>query len=325
MKYKIVWTNAKVYVVKEVAANVIQIQIKPETEAQFFSMGAHVDVAVVVNNQPETRSYSLVGKPNKDVYTIAVKKVEVSKGGSEFMWALKEGDRLQISQPMNHFELDRNHSQVLVLAGGIGVTPLLGMAQQLIEKHTPVQMIYLGASRKEMPYVNELEKLLTKDVLVYARDEQEKRYDFNALIASIKDDTTVYMCGPLGMMNTVRSLWVKYAKPVEDLRYETFAASGLFAPQKFKVKIPRFNLELEVKENESLLEVLNNAGAPVMFDCNKGECGLCTVDIISCSGEVDHRDFFLSDDQKSENTKLCSCTSRVVNGDIVIDTAYRGK
>lgn len=326
MRYKVVWGSAEVFKVHEVANNVIQVDIKPENDTQFYSMGAHIDVTVFVNNQPETRSYSLVGKPKKDnIYSIAVKRLKVSKGGSKFMWTLKKGDRLQISQPMNHFELARNHSRVVLIAAGIGVTPILGMAQQLIEKHTPLQMVYLGASIKEMPYIKELKDVLGKNIEVYAKDEQGRRYDFKKLIASVDANTAVYMCGPLGMMNAVRSLWEQKGYPTENLRYETFGASGLFAPQKFKVKIPRFNLEVEVDKNQTLLEVLNSAGAPVMYDCNKGECGLCTVDILSCSGEVDHRDFFLSDHQKEENTKMCSCTSRVVNGDIVIDTAYRGK
>ena len=91
------------------------------------------------------------------------------------------------------------------------------------------------------------------------------------------------------------------------------------------MSIPRFGLELVVGEHESMLDVLVRAGAEVLSDCQRGECGLCAVDVLACSGVVDHRDFFFSERQKGENKKLCACVSRVVNGDVVIDTAYRGR
>jgi ferredoxin len=84
------------------------------------------------------------------------------------------------------------------------------------------------------------------------------------------------------------------------------------------------NLDVMVDTHETLLSVLKNAGADLMSDCLRGECGLCTVDVLTCDGSIDHRDFFFSDHQKSENKKLCACVSRVVNGTLTLDTAYRG-
>jgi vanillate O-demethylase ferredoxin subunit len=90
------------------------------------------------------------------------------------------------------------------------------------------------------------------------------------------------------------------------------------------VNIPRFNKQIEVKENETLLHAMEAAEIDVMYDCKKGECGLCQVDILEYTGDIDHRDFFFSEAEKGENKKMCACVSRVANGNITIDTAYRG-
>lgn len=326
MRYRNIWAEAKVLSVQPVASNVLQIDIMPVEGTQAFTVGSHIDVSVLVNGLPEIRSYSLVGEHEAGKpYRIAVKRLQASKGGSAYMWSLKEEARLQVSQPMNHFELSSQNSKYILIAGGIGITPLIGMAKELAVKKAVVEMIYVGSEKKEMPFIDELKEYLGDSLIVHAKDEQLSRFDFEKRIAGLDTDVQVYMCGPLGMMNDVRKYWEKYKKPVGNLRFETFGASGLFAPQSFKVKIPRLDLELVVEENQSLLDVLNHVGASVMFDCKKGECGLCTVDVLSCSGVVDHRDFFFSEHQKAANKKICACVSRVVNGDIVIDTAYRGE
>jgi vanillate O-demethylase ferredoxin subunit len=125
-------------------------------------------------------------------------------------------------------------------------------------------------------------------------------------------------------MNAIRKIWKESPFETANLRYETFGASGLFPPQKFTVTLPRFKKEIEVRENETLLHALEAANIDVMYDCQKGECGLCQVDILEYSGYIDHRDFFFSEAEKGENKKMCACVSRVVKGSIVIDTGYRG-
>jgi vanillate O-demethylase ferredoxin subunit len=126
------------------------------------------------------------------------------------------------------------------------------------------------------------------------------------------------------MLDAVRRAWHARNLPPGDLRFETFAASGQFAPQPFEVSVPRLGVTLTVPENQTLLDALAQAGVEVMYDCQRGECGLCVIDILDCSGTIDHRDMFFSDAQREENKKMCACVSRVVDGNLVIDTAYRG-
>jgi vanillate O-demethylase ferredoxin subunit len=309
-----------------VAENVMQIQLAPSEGTVGFSVGSHLDVMVLIGESQEIRSYSLLGTPQSNTsYTISVKRLSNSRGGSAYMWSLEKGSRLRISQPTNHFELDYRAKEYLLIAGGIGITPILGMAEQLtgLEDKT-VRMLYLGQSVQEMPYLERLSAILG-DRLIIHFSEKQGRYDMTNLLELATAETQVYLCGPIGLMNAVRKVWEDGPYDLQQLRYETFGASGLFAPQEFCVTLPRFNLTLNVKSNQTLLSALDEAGIAVMYDCKKGECGLCQVDVLEYSGDIDHRDFFFSESEKGENKKMCACVSRVANGSVRIDTGYRGK
>ena len=175
MRYRNTWENAVVGKMEKVAENVMEIQLIPAQGTAVFTVGSHVDISVLINDVPEVRSYSLVGQyePNSP-YTIAVKRLPASRGGSTYMWSLKEGSRVQISQPTNHFELSFNSSDYLLIAGGIGITPILGMAEQLIAKSDKnVRMLYLGNADYEMPYISRLQKLLGKQITVNFSSENQ--------------------------------------------------------------------------------------------------------------------------------------------------------
>ena len=326
MRFRNTWEDATVIHTEQVAANVMQIHIAPNGGTERFSVGSHIDVSVLINGHPEIRSYSLVGQyRTSSPYKIAVKRLPASRGGSEYMWRLKEGNKLRISQPTNHFELNFTAPDYLLIAGGIGITPILGMAKQLAAQASrKVQMLYLGVSKKEMPYVEELKNLLKDRLTIHYSDEQGL-YDTAQILKLVNDQTLVYLCGPLGLMNAVRKTWEESSFDNQNLRFETFGASGLFAPQAFTLNIPRFQKELQVKKNQTILSALEESGIEVMYDCKKGECGLCQIDIISYTGDIDHRDFFFTEEEKGENKKMCACVSRVANGNLTIDTAYRGK
>lgn len=326
MRYQIEWAEAEVISTELVSSSVRQLELMPVNGTEVFTPGSHLSFEVMINNLPETRSYSLIGLYEKNKpYRIAVKQLPESRGGSNYMWQLKPGAKIKVSRPANNFELQFKPVDYLLVAGGIGITPIVGMAEVLASKNVPVNMIYVGNAQSEMPYINELTMLLGDKLIIHTLEKDKTFFDFKKLISKITSGTQLYLCGPLGMMDEVRHQWEAHKLPAADLRFETFGASGKYAPQTFKVSVPRLKLELTVEKNQSMLDVLNKAGADVMYDCVKGECGLCTVDILSCSGEVDHRDFFLSDKEKRENKKICTCVSRVANGDIVIDTAYRGE
>jgi vanillate O-demethylase ferredoxin subunit len=272
-------------------------------------------------SRPHTRSYSLIGQPDGEFYRIAVKRLDEGRGGSKAMWQLAVGERLRISEPQNHFALDLTAPAYLLVAGGIGVTPLVGMAQVLAKRDAPVRMLFGARSLAELAYLEPLQSVL-KDHLKSAIAEKGEFIDFDAEIAKLPPKALMYLCGPVPMLDAARKAWTQAGRPLADLRYETFGSSGRFAPQAFRVKIPRHNLDIIVPADHGLLDELERVGVQTMYDCRRGECGLCAMDVLSVDGDIDHRDVFLSDEEKASNKRICVCVSRVL-GEITLDSAYR--
>lgn len=326
MRYRNSWIDATVGEIDQVAKSVMQIQILPTSgTVDSYTVGAHLDVSVLIDGKTEIRSYSLVGEYDSNkAYIIAVKLLHSSKGGSKYMWSLKTGNKIRISQPTNNFELSHNTNDYLLVAAGIGITPIIGMAKTLKRKKgVKVKMLYAGNNSEEMPFTEELLAVLGPDLVVHYSDENGY-FNTSKLLDWTNAKTQIYLCGPLPFMNAVRKTWEEGPYDNSNLRFETFGASGLFAPQEFLLKIPRFDKEIKVNKNQTILQALQAAKIEVMYDCKKGECGLCQVDILEYSGDIDHRDFFFSETEKGENHKMCACVSRVANGKITIDTGYRG-
>ena len=158
-----------------------------------------------------------------------------------------------------------------------------------------------------------------------AADVRRRRdaIDFAAEIAALPPGAQMYVCGPVPMLDAARRAWEASGRPPADLRYETFGSSGRFAPQAFRVQVPRHALDIMVPADCSLLDALEQAGVQTLSDCKRGECGLCAMDVLALDGEIDHRDVFLSEHEKAGRTRrICACVSRVV-GDITLDSAWR--
>jgi vanillate O-demethylase ferredoxin subunit len=124
------------------------------------------------------------------------------------------------------------------------------------------------------------------------------------------------------MLEAVKRAWHTAGRPIEDLRFETFGSSGRLATQSFQVRIPRHDLAITVPADCTLLEALDAAGVQTLWDCKRGECGLCAMDVLAVDGEIDHRDVFLSEHEKQSTTRICACVSRAV-GTLTLDSAYR--
>jgi len=153
--------------------------------------------------------------------------------------------------------------------------------------------------------------------------EEGARIDLAAEIARLEPDGELYVCGPIGMLDAAKRAWAESGRPIDHLRFETFGNSGRFASEPFSVKIPRLGRKIEVAQNVTMLDALEAAGIEMIYDCRRGECGLCALPILSVEGIVDHRDVFFSDAEKAANGKLCTCVSRVVGGGVTIDIPGR--
>jgi vanillate O-demethylase ferredoxin subunit len=300
-----------------------QIDLRPDGGALPYAPGSHIDVRTGQGGgEGGIRSYSLIGEPTADGYRIAVKAQRRSRGGSVFMRSLSPGDRIEISAPIAGFELGFQAHAYLLIAGGIGITPILGMAAALARRGADLRILYAGRSRPEMAYLADLSAQAGARMEVFAGDEG-RRIALAAEIAALPAGAELYICGPLRMLEEARRLWAAAGRPPASLRYETFGSSGGAENASFLVELPRLGIRVSVPETRSMLDALTEAGVAVLADCRRGECGLCALDVIAADCAIDHRDVFFSDRQKRQNNKICACVSRASGGRILIDPPYR--
>ncbi|MDQ0000031.1 PDR/VanB family oxidoreductase [Pseudarthrobacter sulfonivorans] len=307
-----VWQSATVVAVTDVAAGIRRIELEPSAP-KHAEPGSHIDLTVTINGEQEKRSYSVVDSlDGGNTLAISVFKAPVSRGGSVFMHTLKPGDTLRITQPLQNFPLRVGAERYVLLAGGIGITAIANMAAVLRNVKADYTVVYAGRSRAAMAYLTDLQNLHGDRLQVHVDDEGSS-LDVNALIGGIDPGTELYMCGPIRLMDAVRRGWTERELALPDLRYETFGNSGWYDPEEFVVRIPRLGVEAKVGQGRSMLEALEDAGVDMMFDCRKGECGLCEVRILNLDGAVDHRDVFYSERQQHAQEKMCCCVSRAVS------------
>jgi len=286
--------------------------LEPEELRAPAPPGSHVDVGVYVNGKPDVRSYSVVGMgPYGNTLTLGVQLARQSRGGSVYMHSLRRGAKLQVTQPLQNFPLTYGRPSYVLLAGGIGITALVAMGKALKQRGADYRFVYGARSRNLMAFVDELEAD-HGDRLELRIDDEGGRLDVQELIASCKPDTELYICGPIPMLDAVRAAWAEAGRPRSALRFETFGSSGRFAPEPFLVRIPRLGIEAIVPHDATMLEALELAGADMMYDCRRGECGLCEVKVLEVQGVLDHRDVFFSDAQHKQGDRMCTCVSRVV-------------
>ncbi|WP_437773619.1 PDR/VanB family oxidoreductase [Arthrobacter sp. KNU40] len=281
--------------------------------------GSHIDVMVSANGHEDRRSYSVVeSSEDGKRLVISVLKAPLSRGGSEFIHALKPGDHLKFTQPLQNFPLRVGAERYILLAGGIGITAMINMARVLKNLNAAYTFVYAGRTRSAMAYLEELQKTHGENLVVHVDDEGSS-LNVDALIAGVNMDTELYMCGPIRLMDAVRRTWTDRELNFPNLRYETFGNSGWFDPEEFIVKVPALGLEVAVGQGRSMLEALEDAGADMMFDCRKGECGLCEVRILKLEGTIDHRDVFYSVRQQNATEKMACCVSRAVKSEAVLE------
>jgi len=318
------WTLATITAMRDVADGIREFHLKPEHGATRFPSGAHLAMRVLIEGKTDLRYYSLVGEePVDGCWRIAVKREAPGRGGSAYMWSLPVGARLEVAEPDSHFELTRSTSEALLIAGGIGITPMLGMALRLQRVGRKFRLLYAGRSRAGMAYVDELQQALGDKLSLFVDDEGSK-LDLPSSFAALEDQAEVYICGPIGLMEAARAAWSASGRRNDRYICETFGSSGRFASQPFTVRIAGFDEAVEVAANQTMLEALEQAGIGVVSDCRRGECGLCAVTIVTHHGEIDHRDVFFSEHQHQQGQKICTCVSRMAGGEITIDPLWRG-
>jgi ferredoxin-NADP reductase len=319
------WTRGTVIEAEDVAEGVRRLAILPETPGQQAPPGSHLDVGVRIRGLSDVRSYSVVGMADDgESYVLGVQLARESRGGSAYIHSLEVGSQLSISQPLQNFPLTYGRPDYVLLAGGIGITALVAMASTLRARGSSYRFVYGARSRKLMAFADEL-AAEHGDRMELCVDDEGTQLDVAQLIADCTQETELYICGPIGMLDAVRRVWAASGRPLNNLRFETFGSSGRFAPEEFDVEIPQLGMHATVPASVSMLEALEAAGADLMFDCRKGECGLCEVKVLDAVGDIDHRDVFLSDGQHQLGDRILTCVSRVVSPHTIEATASQMK
>lgn len=313
METNVPWQTARVIDAAAVATGIQRMVLRTEIPRP-APPGSHVDVVVHLGDRTDIRSYSVVSA-NRDgsELTISVNLAPNSRGGSQYMHALRCGDELRVTPPLQNFPLRIGAPRYVLLAGGIGITAIAEMARVLRRLDAEYLLVYVGRSRDRMAFLDELVALHGDHIRVHV-DDEDTPLDVPALIDEIADTraTELYMCGPIPLMDAVRHRWRARDLPPADLRCETFGNSGWYDAEEFVVEVPRLGVQTTVASGQSLIDALEAAGVEVMTGCRKGECGLCQVRVLRADGLVDHRDVFFSDDEKRTSPRMCACVSRVV-------------
>ena len=324
MRFAEQWSWCTVDAIRDVTPTIREFRLRPDNGKDLpCPAGSHIGVNVLIDGQPARRSYSLVENRDPGTYRIAVRLAPDSHGGSRGMWKLRAGARLEISSPASLIEIDWSRRNYCLVAGGIGITPITGIAAALRRRNIDAHLHYAVKSRGDAAFLDELSTLLGDRLTLHAGDEGA-RIDLDATFRALPDDAVAIMCGPMRMLEAARRAWNAAGRAPADLRYETFGSSGLMPTAEFRVRLKDSETEVVVSQTSSMLDALNGAGFEVISDCQRGECGVCAVDVVSVDGEIDHRDVFFSDAQKRDNRKICPCVSRAI-GTVTIDTLYRAE
>ena len=276
--------------------------------------GAHVDLLL---DDGLTRQYSLCGDPARpDEWTVAVLLERDGRGGSTFVHdKLTEGTALQVRGPRNHFEL-QEAPRYQFIAGGIGITPILAMVRAAKASGADWQLLYGGRSRASMAYLDELEG--DERVTIWPQDEHGL-LDLDAVLGTPREDTQVYCCGPGPLLDAVESRCAAW--PERALHLERFEATTVEAPDDaldtFEVECVQSGITVTVSEDQSVFEVIQEAGVDVLGSCLEGICGTCEADIIE--GTPDHRDAVLNTAERACGKTMMTCVSRSLSPRLVLD------
>ena len=302
--------RARAYELRDIAGAAL-----PEIRA-----GAHLEIPVpLADGTASTRCYSIASNPGRrNVYEIAVLREDAGRGGSAGVHdAFRLGKTLHCGLPENHFRLDDHAPSTVLIAGGIGITPIKAMAHALSARGQSFELHYAVRSRSEAPYLEELEAQFGARLVVYPADEGA-RIDPAALINAASHDTLFYVCGPARLIDAVRNCGRAAGVDEKRIRFEHFASAvGATENQPLTVTLARSGKVVEVAAGQSILDAVRATGVNAPASCRTGQCGTCAVKVIS--GSPHHRDEVLSSEQRNDEKLICICVSRATGADLTLN------
>ena len=303
---------------EKVAADIHLFELRhPEgAELPGFTAGAHVTVK---SPNGSLRKYSLCNDPaERERYVIAVKRDPAGRGGSvDLVDHTRAGHIVEVSAPHNAFELSGKAPAFILIAGGIGITPLLAMARQCNRESRRYKLYYLTRSAELTAFRDELrgDGFEGKVVMHHDGGDAARAFDLWAILE--KPSTAhVYCCGPRALLEAVRDMTGHWSPAA--IHFESFIDAGAAArpeDKPFTVVLASSGERIEVPPGVSILDAMRERGHEAPSSCESGTCGTCRTRLVS--GEADHRDLVLMDDEKEGQIMIC--VSRARSAEIVIE------
>lgn len=310
--------NLKVTEVEQLTPLVkrFRFEAPDKTPLPVFSGGAHITVAIPDGDRLRHNAYSLISDPyDSSGYEIAVRRDDTGRGGSKFMHEkVAEGGLLKISVPANLFQLELQARKHILIGGGIGITPFVAQLKQLDTLGQPYELHYAAHSRDEAAGL----ALLPQADNIFVHVSQDgSRMDLGQVLDGQPVGTHVYSCGPERLIEAVAAEAMTKGWPTSSVHSEAFTAPPPGAP--FDVTIASTGQTVHVCADQSLLEALEAAGVEINWSCRGGACGQCETGITACTGEIEHNDHWLSDDDRAAEKTIMPCMSRFHGDSLVLD------
>lgn len=300
------------------AEGIAALELKPLAGVlPTFQPGAHIDVHLP---NGLIRQYSITNGPGESgSYVIGVKRERDSKGGSACIHdVVREGDILAISEPRNNFPLRRDAIRTIFIAGGIGITPLLSMAQALHNQSLTHELHYFAQNQGQLAFSEKTGPLgaSLRPHLGLTPDETGKK--LREIMADYRAGMHLYLCGPGPMLEAARTIAAELNWPDAAVHFEYFKNTNLVDDSSsFEVALARSCITLNVPAGKTILEVVREAGVEMPSSCEQGACGTCLATVIE--GQPDHQDVYLSEAERKSCSKIITCVSRAKSARLVLD------
>lgn len=296
-----------------------------------ITAGSHIQMPIsLVNGEQAWRRYSISSNPNRtDCYEISVKREQNGNGGSLAVHQQYQlGLILNCKTPQNFFTLNslqknqpQNSQHVVLIAGGIGITPIKSIALALLnqqKKHSNItfELHYAGRSEKDMAYTDRLTHQLGDKLYLYS-SEAGRRIPLKKLMKKSNVESHYYFCGPTSMLSELKKCAYELGIENNNIHYEQFSAEQNNAAQVCELTLTKSNVKIDVASDQTLLDAILDAGIAVPFSCKSGQCKTCVVDV-SLSSDIEHLDNCLTEQEKVSG-KMCLCVSRPKTNGLIIN------
>lgn len=288
-----------------------------------YTAGAHIRVQVILpSGDTDERCYSLIdtdssGSEGNSDYQIAVQREANGKGGSAFMHGLEVGSQLSIRPPKNDFPLDATARHSVLIAGGIGITPILAMAYALQASGRSFEFHY-GTRSPDLMAFRDVVETFRNAALYFDGGDPRRGLQLESLLAQPAEGKHVYVCGPRGLIDAVIATAKYHGWPDDHVHFELFNSPAVQGGDtEFEVVLRASGKTLQVPADKSILDVILAAGCDLMYDCKRGECGMCATAVLE--GIPDHRDYNLPEDERAAGKVMCICVSRAKSPRLVLD------